>query len=329
MAAARRVEVGGCWGGWGWVRRVPPPRDRGRKGSAGDGNDGGAELRAPRDGMPLSLASRALSSHPRPSLPWSSAATSAHLRRALRSASSNSCCDTSCRENGPRARGYQQWNLTSRPIYRSRKILRENSPYDSRTVLRERPVTINILATDRRRLPPPPRQLPFLRGQTQRQRRMSWLRHKRRLVSRGGVSGAGRVANCPGTAHCTSPIKTAAPYPFASPVEAAAPRPCNLAAPKDLAVWLPKLPKGRQTTKFSRMRARQLLYQDRRCEEALVQRTMRRRRSRATRSRRPLMPPVYAARTRRPLASPSRVALSRRPLAQSPRPARLRRPLAT
>ena len=63
--------------------------------------------------MPLSLASRAPSSHPRPSLPWSSAATSACLRRALRSVSSNSCFDTSCRENGPRARGHQQWNLAS------------------------------------------------------------------------------------------------------------------------------------------------------------------------------------------------------------------------
>ena len=63
--------------------------------------------------MPLSLASRAPSSHPRPSLPWSSAATSACLRRALRSISSNSCFDTSCRENGPRARGHQQWDLAS------------------------------------------------------------------------------------------------------------------------------------------------------------------------------------------------------------------------
>ena len=63
--------------------------------------------------MPLSLASRAPSSHPRPSLPWSSAAMSACLRRALRSISSNSCFDTSCRENGPRARGHQQWDLAS------------------------------------------------------------------------------------------------------------------------------------------------------------------------------------------------------------------------
>ena len=66
-----------------------------------------------REGMPLSLASRAPSSHPRPSLPWSSAAASACLRRAPRSISSNSCFDTSCRENGPRARGHQQWTLTS------------------------------------------------------------------------------------------------------------------------------------------------------------------------------------------------------------------------
>ena len=110
-----------------------------------------------------------------------------------------------------------------------------------------------------------------------------------------------------------------------------APRPYNPAVPKDPAVWFPKLPKGRKTTKFSRTRARQLLYQDRRCEEVLVQRTMHvamcQRRSRAARSRRPLVPPVYAARTRRPLASPSRAARSRRPLVQSPRPARLRRPL--
>ena len=113
-----------------------------------------------------------------------------------------------------------------------------------------------------------------------------------------------------------------------SHVEAAAPRPCKAAAPEDLADWFPKLPKARRTTKFSRTRARQLLYQDRRCEEALIQRAVRRCRSRAARLRRPLMPPVYIARTHCPLASPSRAARSRRPLAQSPRPARLRRPLA-
>ena len=127
----------------------------------------------------------------------------------------------------------------------------------------------------------------------------------------------------------TSPIKTAAPRPCISPIKAAAPRPCNAAAPKDPpAFWFPTLLKGRQTPKFSRTRTRPLLYQDRRCEEALVQWIVRQRRSRAARSRRPLAPPVHAARSRRPLASPSRAARSRRPLAPSPRPARLRCPLA-
>ena len=69
-----------------------------------------------------------------------------------------------------------------RTLYRSRKTLRGNSPYYSWNTLRGRPEILNLLAMDRRRLPLPPRQLPLLRGQTQRQRRMSRLRHERRLV---------------------------------------------------------------------------------------------------------------------------------------------------
>ena len=45
---------------------------------------------------------------------------------------------------------YQQWILTSRIINESRMILRENRPHNSRAVPRERPVTVNMLATDRR-----------------------------------------------------------------------------------------------------------------------------------------------------------------------------------
>ena len=144
----------------------------------------------------LSLASRAPSPRPRPSLLWSSAATSARLRRALRSVSSNPCFDTSCRENGPRVRNLQ-WNPTSRILLRRRKFLRARTHY-SRKVLRDCPAALRKLTTDRRRLPLPPRQLPLLRGQTQRQRLMSRLRHERRPTSRCGVSGARRVPNCPG-----------------------------------------------------------------------------------------------------------------------------------
>ena len=84
----------------------------------------------------------------------------------------NPCRDTPCRKNGPRVRVYQKWIPTSRITNESRKILRENRPHNSRTFLRERSVTVNLLATDRRWLPPPPHLLPLLREQTRGQNRM-------------------------------------------------------------------------------------------------------------------------------------------------------------
>ena len=102
--------------------------------------------------------------------------------------------------------------------------------------------------------------------QTQRQRLMSRLRHERRLMSRHGVSGAGRVTNCPGTAPPPSRPRRHTLASGISPIKAAGPRPCNAAAPKDPAFQFPELIQGGQTQNCPRTRTRPLLFQDRRRE---------------------------------------------------------------
>ena len=230
--ATRHVREGGSWGGWAWGERRPPLTTHFHPGLGGAKTDGATP---PFARAALSLASRAPSPHPRPSLLWPSAATSARLRRALRSVSSNPCLDTSCRENGPRVRNLH-WNPTSRILLRRRKFLRARTHY-SRKVLRDCPAALRKLTTDRRRLPLPPRQLPLLRGQTQRQRLMSRLRHERRLTSRCGVSGTRRVPNCPGASPPPSrpprhTLASGTTSPIKARAKAAAPRPYNAAAPR-------------------------------------------------------------------------------------------------
>ena len=112
------------------------------------------------------------------------AATSARLRSALRSISSTRVLHTSRPGQRGTSAGNQQWIHTSCTIHRSRKTLRENRPYYSRNTLRGRPAILNLLTTNRRRLPLPPRQLPLLRGQTRGQRRIVHQRRSRAARSR-------------------------------------------------------------------------------------------------------------------------------------------------
>ena len=179
----------------------------------------------------LSLASRAPSPHPRSSLPRSSAATSARLRRALRSISSNSCCDTSRPGKRGTSAGNQQWIHTSRALYRSRKTLRENRPHLPRTALRGRPAISTCSRRTDGGFPCPRACSRFCGG-----------RHRGRGCCPGYDTGAeacvsprrfGCWASCWVPRNFTSPIKTAAPHPCISPIKAAAPGPYNVAAPKD------------------------------------------------------------------------------------------------
>ena len=176
-------------------------------------------------------------------------------------------------------------------------------------------MTINILATDRRRLPLPPRQLPLLRGQPQRQRLVSRLRHERRLVSRRGVSGTGRVANCPRTAPPSSrPPRHTLPSPPSRPPRHA------------LVMWPPRKTRlfgflnypraGRRRSSSERGPANSSIKTggvkkpsfSGQCTNAGAAPP-----ARAAFSCRPFTPPARSARSRRPLAPPARAARSRRP----------------
>ena len=166
----------------------------------------------------LSLASRA--PHPRPSLPRSSAATYARLRRVLRSISSPPCsihAPPRCKR-GTSARN-QQWILTSRTIYKSRPPLASGSaaptrPEDPSGWTEERPHD----EADATPVTAPPAPAPApasAEAGTGAEADVPATTRAQRMASRRGVSGAGRVAGCPGTA---SPPLRQTRHALASPL---------------------------------------------------------------------------------------------------------------
>ena len=149
----------------------------------------------------LSLASRAPSPHPRPSLPRSSAATSARLRRALRSISSNSCCDAS----RPGGKGHERGEPAMDPclVYTLKKS--EDPSGEPSPLAPDRPSGSTGDPQHTRDEPatasPVPAPAPASAGaDTGAEADVPATTRAQRLASRRGVSGAGRVAGCPGTA---------------------------------------------------------------------------------------------------------------------------------
>ena len=154
----------------------------------------------PFDRAALSLTFRAPSPHPRPSLPRSSAATSARLCRALRSISSTRVVTRPARE-----KGHERGEPAMDPhlVYNLQKS--EDPSGEPPPPAPDRPSGSTGDPQHTREEPtaasPVPAPAPaFAEAGTGAEADVPATTRAQRLASRCGVSGDGRVAGCPGTA---------------------------------------------------------------------------------------------------------------------------------